>query len=176
MDGAANPHQVLQDATERAVEGWRRLPAVRVAVTSDFWREGARVALEDLDSGVGTLDLLGVSWLVLHTLGAKAWYADESSWDVPEWSTDPRVNLAGVKLLRVVTALGQQLRREGVPLQPEGIADRLVLAQFLTFEGLVDSPDAVRKYLNLGSVGSVSEDGHGAWWDGHARDRRGKRS
>lgn len=170
MDDMANTRRLIDEIRERAVKGWMRHPAVRVAVTSDFWIEGAVRALEDLDSGVGTLDQFDISWLVYHTLGARAWYPDDTSWPLPEWTTDPRVNVAGVKLMRVVTALGQLLEREGVPLDPEGIADRLVLAQLLTLEGLVDSPDAV-EYLNLGSVGSVSEDGRSVQWDRHARDR-----
>jgi hypothetical protein len=134
-------------------------------------RAEADKALRALEAAVGPLGQRDISWLVLRGLNAEALYPDGTREPAPSWSDDPRVGSAAEHLLLLVTMLGRTLVAHGVPLDPEGLSDRLVIAQLLTLPIPWDEPNLARDHLNIASVGSVRSDGSGMTRDRHAKSR-----
>lgn len=169
-------YEVLQRSTEGAVRAWIACPEVRAAVESDDWRPLVAGALMPLDASVGPVDQFGVYWLMLRALGAAPWPREGAPWGdtyaPPKWATSPEVPGAAWGLLKVVTALATELAQKGVPLDPDGTADRAVLAQLVALGGWDwDDPGGMIANLNVASVGSVDDDGRGTTVDSHAGDR-----
>lgn len=173
----ADAWRTAEETARSAVERWLRHPIVRPAVESSLWRDGGSAALEGLERAVGSLDgQLGVSWLILAATGNVATYRDGSTWPVPGWSELPEAAAAAAALLKVVSMLAVDLSAKDVPLDPGGIADRVVLAQLITLEGWdwADARRMAREQLNVGASGSVRLDGRGISMDHHAGDRDGR--
>lgn len=170
-----DPRHVLQERAGRAVRAWIGHPAVREAVESDWWRSGLRAALDPLESAVGLLDQRGVSWLLFRSLGQKFWPRDDAPWAddyaPPPWADHPAVPEVAHHLLVVITCLAIKLKEGGVVLDPQGVSERLVLAQLVAGDWRWDDLDTMIANLNLGAVGAVGSDGRSTTFDLHAGDR-----
>ena len=170
-----DPRHVLQERAGRAVRAWIGHPAVREAVESDWWRSGLRAALDPLESAVGLLDQRGVSWLLFRSLGQKFWPRDDAPWAddyaPPPWADHPAVPEVAHHLLVVITCLAIKLKEGGVVLDPQGVSERLVLAQLVAGDWRWGDLDTMIANLNLGAVGAVGSDGRSTTFDLHAGDR-----
>lgn len=145
-----------------------------VVEAPDGVRLCAAAALDPLERAVGhLLDQYEVSWLLLRALNAKASpSAEAGAYPTPGWAERPEVKSAGAELLKVVTALAAVLDSHGVKLDPNGIADRLVLAQLLTLDVPWDrGARAVVRGLNVGSIRWTDPNGRRIGLDDHGGDR-----
>ena len=173
-----NPRQVLHQRTVRAVRGWIGHSGVRAAVESEWWRSGVTAALQPLEEAVGLLDQRGVSWLLVHSLGADMWPPEEAEWrdtyEAPSWAGHPATAVSGDALAKVTTALADALAKAGIGLDPGSLADRLVLAQLLALDCRWEDLDSLVDDLNIGAIGGVHADGRGTVVDRHGGDREAR--